>query len=39
MDNGKKILLFTEDWTLPTNMVCFVWYGKNEIPLELYGGE
>ena len=39
MDNGKKILLFTEDWTLPTNMVCFVWCGKNEIPLELYGGE
>ena len=38
-DDGKKILLFIDDWTLPSSMVCFVWYCKNEIHLKTEGGE
>ncbi|PKP61066.1 MAG: hypothetical protein CVT88_01175 [Candidatus Altiarchaeales archaeon HGW-Altiarchaeales-1] len=33
--DGKKILLFVDDWTLPVNMVCFTWTCENEIPIEL----
>jgi len=41
MDDGKKILFFTDDWTLPSNMVCFVWYSNNDLPTEMKikGGE
>jgi hypothetical protein len=38
-DDEKKILLFIDDWALPSSMVCFVWYCKNEIPFKTKGGE
>ena len=31
-DDGRKILISIRNWVLPTNLICFVWYCKDEIP-------